>query len=162
MIQLSWDIHTSPPKEAGSLSLLGSWPWTFCYRSLNIHPPSPEIIHVCMLGILQLQGSTWLWLVWMLHLQPCYGLPVYIHLQILLFQTYSETKKGRREKKPQPIFSVKKFCVANFTTQNVTSISFNGIYSNTIYHEMQFDSRSTAQETIIKGHRAKYGGHTPQ
>lgn len=80
MIQLSWDIHTCPPREAVGLSLLGRRPWTCFYMSLNIHPPSFEIIHLCMLGIPQLQGGTWLWLVWILYLQPYYLLPAYIHL----------------------------------------------------------------------------------
>lgn len=148
VIQLSWDTHTCPPREAVGLSLLGRWSWTFFYMSLNIHPPSLEIIHLCMLDIPQLQGGTWLLLVWMLYWQPYYLLPAYTHLQTLLFQTYPGTKK-EREKNPTQSSLYR----PNFTTQNVTSISFNGIYANTPYIRkcndiVECDSRGTAQEAI--------------
>lgn len=46
MIQLSWDTHTHPPKEAVSLSLLGRWSWPFFHTSPHVHPPCLEMIQL--------------------------------------------------------------------------------------------------------------------
>lgn len=68
-------------------------------------PPSLEIIHLCVLGALQLQGGTWLWLVWML----------YSSLVILFKPTstdrpccskHTQKQRKKEEKKSHPMFSL--------------------------------------------------------